>query len=566
MCPNACAPQIELAVLRSERAYWQAMHRKAVERAEERERKLLERIAELEAKLKQREQQLFGRKSEQTGASEAEPGGSDKKRSRGQQPGARGHGRRRHDHLPKVVQDSELPPGERHCPNCGLPFKELAGAEESEQIEIEVRAHRRVLRRKKYLRRCQCPGLARIVTAPGPAKLIAKGLYGISVWAMVLLDKFLFQRPTHRLLLDLRTHGLSVPQGSLTDGLKRLVPLFAPLREAIIEHQRQARHWHADETRWMVFVEIEGKIGHRWFLWMICSADAVVFILDPSRSAQVPSEHFGDAQGIVSADRYSAYKALAKMGNLSIAYCWAHVRRDFLEVARSWPALEGWAMAWVELIRELYARNDARVDLWAAGKEYAVQQTALEVQVALMEAKSKEQMVDPALHAAARKKLESLERHWSGLLLFVRFPWVPMDNNTAEREQRGPVVGRKNYYGSGSLWSGELAATMFSVLHTLRRCGINPRPWLHAYLETCAEAGGKVPPDFADFLPWNLSEERQRQWAMPGEPQAEVRHGRNAISVEILRAPVHRPRARADPPDRPRGSQPDPLGDLAAGV
>jgi hypothetical protein len=32
-----------------------------------------------------------------------------------------------------------------------------------------------------------------------------------------------------------------------------------------------------------------------------------------------------------------------------------------------------------------------------------------------------------------------------------------MDNNTAERAERGPVVGRKNYYGSGSLWSGQLA-------------------------------------------------------------------------------------------------------------
>lgn len=566
MWGNACAHQTELAELRSERAYWQAMHRKAVERAEVREGELLERIAELEAKVKLREQQLFGRKSEQTGASEAELGGSDKKRSRGQQPGTRGHGRRRHDHLPKVVQDSELPPDQRQCSKCGLPFEELASAEESEEIEIEVRAHLRVLRRKKYLRRCSCPGLARIVTAPGPAKLIAKGMYGISVWAMVLLDKFLFQRPTHRLLLDLRTHGLSVPQGSLTDGLRRLVPLFAPLREAIIEHQRLAGHWHADETRWMVFAQIEGKIGHRWFLWMICSADTVVFILDPSRSARVPSKHFGDAQGIVSADRYSAYKALAKMGNLLIAYCWAHVRRDFLEVARSWPALESWAMVWVELIRELYARNDARVDLWAADQEYAAQQTALEVQIALMETKRKEQLADPTLHAAARKKLESLERHWSGLLLFVQFPRVPMDNNKAEREQRGPVVGRKNYYGSGSLWSGELAAMMFTVLHTLRCCDINPRPWMHAYLQSCAEAGGKVPPDFADFLPWNLSEDRRRKWAMPGDSSAEVRHDRNTLGSEILRAPVHRPRAGADPPDRPRGSKPDPLGDLAAGV
>ena len=48
------------------------------------------------------------------------------------------------------------------------------------------------------------------------------------------------------------------------------------------------------------------------------------------------------------------------------------------------------------------------------------------------------------------KTLESLQAHWQGLTVFVDHPDVPMDNNTAERVQRGPVVGRKNYYGSGA--------------------------------------------------------------------------------------------------------------------
>ncbi|MBV8268916.1 MAG: transposase, partial [Planctomycetaceae bacterium] len=45
--------------------------------------------------------------------------------------------------------------------------------------------------------------------------------------------------------------------------------------------------------------------------------------------------------------------------------------------------------------------------------------------------------------------------------MFGEHPEVPMDNNTAERAERGPVVGRKNYSGSGSVWSGRLAAMMF---------------------------------------------------------------------------------------------------------
>ena len=42
-----------------------------------------------------------------------------------------------------------------------------------------------------------------------------------------------------------------------------------------------------------------------------------------------------------------------------------------------------------------------------------------------------------------------------------------MDNNEAKRRQRGPVVARKNFYGSESLWSGRLAAMFFPLFQTL---------------------------------------------------------------------------------------------------
>ncbi len=57
-----------------------------------------------------------------------------------------------------------------------------------------------------------------------------------------------------------------------------------------------------------------------------------------------------------------------------------------------------------------------------------------------------------------------------------------MDNNTAERSLRNPVVGRKNYYGSGRVWSAYLAAMMFSVLQTMLLWGLNPHQWLSAFL------------------------------------------------------------------------------------
>jgi transposase len=126
----------------------------------------------------------------------------------------------------------------------------------------------------------------------------------------------------------------------------------------------------------------------------------------------------------------------------------------------------------------------------------------------------------PDLHSACSKVLTSLRNHWSGLTVFLDHPEVPLDNNAAERAVRGPVVARKNYYGSGALWSGRLAAMMFSLLQTLALWNLCPLRWLTAYLTACAEAGSKPPEKATAFLPWNLTAEQKQKWALPSsQPQ-----------------------------------------------
>ena len=260
----------------------------------------------------------------------------------------------------------------------------------------------------------------------------------------------------------------------------------------------------------MVFVQIEQKVGYRWYLWAFQSATAIAFVLDPSRSHRVPDGHFqGVAGGILLVDRYSGYKAmdLVKDGTILLAFCWAHVRRDFVGLGKSWPQLAGWALEWLLEIRALYHLNRQRLRSRPDAAAFAEHDRALRDAVAAMAAKREEQLGRKDLHPACRKTLESLSEHWEGLTLFVDHPDVPMDNNRTERTQRGPVVGRKNYYGSVALWSGKLAAILFSLFATLKLYGINPRHWLTAYLEACAAAGGKPPENAADFLPWNMSEE-----------------------------------------------------------
>jgi transposase len=103
------------------------------------------------------------------------------------------------------------------------------------------------------------------------------------------------------------------------------------------------------------------------------------------------------------------------------------------------------------------------------------------------------------------------ETLWEGLTRFVDDPRIPMDNNASERRERGPAVARKNFYGSGSKWSGQLAATAFSIFATLSMWKLNPRQWLTWYFEQCAAGGGTAPADIQAFLPWNMSEEQKKE-------------------------------------------------------
>jgi hypothetical protein len=422
-----------------------------------------------------------------------------------------------------------------------------------------------------------------VVTAPPPPKVIAKGLIGVSLWVFILEHKFAFFQPLYRVLAALRSLRLGLSAGTVTGGLQKLLPLFQPVYQALVEHNRQAGHWHADETRWLVFQRRPDKPGFAWTLWVFAAKESIVFVLDPTRAHNAPEDHFGDHDGIVSVDRYSAYKAMrqVKSGHIILAFCWAHVRRDFLEVLTAWPELTDWAWSWVEAIAILYALNDARLaaraaltppaaatpdsahvspaatadsvstpplaepsplappaagpsprtspaaaDTPPAADPANLSPTAaalvplapladaerqLRQHVQHLAQRRDRELAQPDLRAPQRKVLTSLQNHWSGLTVFLDHPEVPLDNNEAERRQRGPVVARKNYYGSGALWSGRLAAMLFSLLQTLSAWKLDVRGWLTWYLGACAAAGSQPPANVASYLPWNLSPQAHRR-------------------------------------------------------
>ena len=226
-------------------------------------------------------------------------------------------------HLPQRIETVGL--DSPQCPACGEALNEFPGTEDSEVLEIEVKAYRRLIRRRRYRPACHCGCVPGIVSAPAPYRLIERGKFGVSVWAAVLLDKYLYGRPSHRLLQDLGHHGLAMSPGTLAGGLHTLAPMFDPVVDAMLAKLRSEQHWHADETRWAVFVPMDGKLGYRWYLWVYHSASVVHYVLDPSRSAQVVEDELGEvACGIISCDRYSAYKKFARLHpTFLLAFCWA---------------------------------------------------------------------------------------------------------------------------------------------------------------------------------------------------------------------------------------------------
>ena len=348
------------------------------------------------------------------------------------------------------------------------------------------------------------------------------------MWTMVLLDKYLSSRPTHRLCQELEHHGLPLSQGTLTDGLQRLKGLCEPLMPVLYERQMTEKLFHGDETRWEVFEEVEGKTGHRWYLWVMRSVSVVYYRMAPGRGADVPKGHFAKLRKdllnvVLVCDRYSAYKSLAlECDELMLAFCWAHVRRDFLKAARSWPELENWMFTWVDDIRELYRLNAARLQEWdewlpldQQSSVFDERQHDLLTKLSQMQERCEMHLRASKLHLTQPKVLSSLQNHWDGLTVFATRPEVAMDNNTAERMLRNPVVGRKNYYGSSSVWSAHFAAMMFSVLQTILLWGLNPHHWLSAFLQACAENGGQSPADLSPFVPWQMSAERRKALSRP---------------------------------------------------
>ena len=557
----------ELVIKHSEARYREVMHKSSMEQcklleeeynakiaklkkqSEQQKEEQLATIQTLEAKVRLREKQLFGKKSEKSKKSAKVSDDSKKsdKKKKGQRKGSKGHGRKKQPKLPKTDEFIELSNEAQLCSSCSEPYQEINRTEDSEIVEVKVKAHTRVIRRKCYKRGCQCNKSPIIITAPTAPRLIWKSPFGASVWIELLLGKYWFGLPLNRIIQNFASIGLDMAPGTIMGGFYQLEKFLRPIYDAIVKVNVKEKQWNADETRWSVFEPVEGKGNYRWYLWVFKGIKTVVFLLDPSRATKVIQGHLSNsAKGTIICDRYSAYKCFARIsgGRIVLAFCWSHVRRDFIDLAKKYPLHEAWGIAWVKQISTLFHLNKSRLQynkntVKFSAADQLLRQTIkefkesaqleleklkeIEAQGGQKRKKGKKQTAKKSLKEDLQieeKELEvsdshdprilvltSLMNHWDGLIIFVDNPEIPMDNNSGERILRGPVVGRKNYYGSGSKRSAHFSTMMFTIIHTLLLNNINPRKWFSWFFEVCMLQQDAILPNISQFLPWNLTQE-----------------------------------------------------------
>jgi transposase len=396
----------------------------------------------------------------------------------------RGHGPAAQPTLPTIEVVHELAEADQICPQCGGTLTEMSGQTEDAE-EIDVVERRFVLvkhQRKKY--RCACNGC--IDTAPGPLRLAARPdvrgrRYSPAFAVEVAVNKYADHLPLERQARVMSREGLTIESQTLWDQLDALATVLAPTYAALRQYVLTAPVIGADETWWRLLGGPESK---RWWAWSLTREDAVTYTILESRSQDAARQVLNGYRGIVIADGYGAYDALARAGpSFTLAHCWAHVRRKFVEAEPHYPAP---CAEVLNLIGQLYAvervcpaievgaSDDVRTDALALRATRRREESA--PIVAAIRAWASQQRALP--ESSLGKAIAYMLGLWSGLTRFLDDPRIPLDNNATERGLRGMVLGRKNHYGSRSKRGTEVAALFYSLIESAKLCGVEPKAYL----------------------------------------------------------------------------------------
>jgi len=310
------------------------------------------RLAALERYLAKLTKQVFGPSSEQR-TTDAQPGdASAHGDEQGEGDGKKkrpGHGPTKQPKLPVIEVEHGLDDADKVCPTCGGGLHEMEDQyEESDEIDVlplrfVIKRHKR----KKYA--CRCGSC--IETALGPDKLTPGGRYSVSFAIDVAVSKYCDHLPLERQVRMMAREGLVVTSQTLWDQIEQLAWLVESsmprLRSYILGHPVVG----ADETTWELFNKKPGQ-GKSWYVWMLRVDTAVFYAIREGRTFKTAEALLSTFVGVLMCDGYVAYISLSgKYPRVVLAHCWAHVRREFVEIEKSFPKPCGEV---IDLIGELF--------------------------------------------------------------------------------------------------------------------------------------------------------------------------------------------------------------------
>jgi transposase len=417
--------------------------------------------------------------------------------------------------LPRDVIRHELSVQERTCSTCGKEMPHI-GDDVSEILEL-VPAQFRVQehRRAKYA----CPSCKETVkTAPGPAKLIDKGLPGPGLLTHVVVSKYNEHTPLYRLSRIYERSGVDVPVSTLCGWVAAVADEVKPIVDRLWDRVVNSHVVQTDASGLKVLDRDDPEGIRKGTMWCyVGDGEDVVFRYAPTGSGEDgPWQHLQGRQGYVQADAASVFDQLydGKQANATEVGCWAHARRRFYKLSDTDPR----AAYPLKLIGKLY-----RVERLADARGLAPEARARlrrersttildRLKLWLIKATGHEPP-QSVLHKACAYSLNQ----WDALTRFLEDGALALDNNRCESQIRSLALGRKNYLFAGSDAGADRAAVMYSLLRTCALQNIDGYAYLLDVIQKLAD--GWPARRIDELLPSAWAAAQQTVAAAAADPQ-----------------------------------------------
>ena len=405
------------------------------------------------------------------------------------------------EHLPRI--ETIIDVEDKACPCCSGALH-LIGEDRAERLDI-VPAQLRVLvvRRPKYACRT-CEDV--VVQAPAPARLIEGGIPTEATVAHVVVGKYADHLPLYRQAQIYARQGIRLDRSTLADWVGRAAFLLRPVHERLLETLKRSEKLFADETTAPVLDPGRGrtKTGQLWAYarddrpWGGSDPPGVAYVYAPDRKAERPMAHLAGFTGVLQVDGYGGYRVLAEKTGVRLAFCWAHVRRRFYELAAAGPAPI--ASEALERIKALYAIEaeirgqdpDARVAARQEKSRPVIEDLEPWLRARLETISQKTKLAEAIRYALSR---------WEGLTLFLDDGRVEIDNNTVERSIRPLALTRKNALFAGSDGGAEHWAILASLIETAKLGRVDPQAYITDAITRIV--GGHPQSQIDQLMPWN---------------------------------------------------------------